>query len=241
MKQEIIYKFERQNLLTQFIGRQWDEDVIKESRKIIVERKAKWCALTGKMPSRDFSIIFTHDVDKKRILGISHSIPNDLLLDNFGNLLCSLINNNGSPGGNPLQTVIDDTGAPQTIYTSGQILAKMFNGNPWGTEIRLGLGNTPPSFGDYGIETPCLNAPESTYFVTGATAGYTPGTGEINMTGTCGAFGAAEIITESVVSFGGIFNSAGVAKNIIMARYVYGTALPVLLGKSATVDNVWSV
>ena len=122
---------------------------------------------------RIFESVVVSVLDRKgRIKGIGLNVPNDLILDNFGLLLASLIR--APVAAVTAFNMTDVTGAVKSFnsYSSGGASAYTFNNSltaaiALGTQLQVGSGTTAPSRGDYCIETAFVTAPESGRFATG--------------------------------------------------------------------------
>lgn len=233
MSQKLI--FEKKNYLEEMVGKTWNNKLRNQADKLMIDSKLKWSLLNQKLPTRDYGILHYHEPGKpygKEVLGITHSIPSDLLVDNYASILACIFNISGTP--NTTNTK-DDTGAAQSIKSSG---ANAWNASAaYGLATRLGLGSTPPTFGDTRIQTFCASAPESNYHATTTTqTGFTVGNGHVNIVDSIGPFGATEVITE-----GGIYMQtqtpiAG-GYTMLCQRVVYAVSLTVPSGTTATLNH----
>lgn len=204
----------------------------------MIDLKIDWCRKLGKLPTRDCEILVRHEPGEaygKEIEGITHSVPYDLMVDNFGYILAMM----HAPSGGSLNGIKDQTGTVQACCVQHQATNEelFLQGN--GLK-QFGSGTNAPTFGDIKIQTALITAPES-----GAVAitsfGYTPGTGVVTIVVTSGAFGAQETVGESVYYNSAFLNLSAVTFSAIISRYVYSAPLTVPIGKAITATTLINI
>lgn len=143
-------------------------------------------------------------------------------LDNFGIFLAGHL---GAPTGGRNVTMIDKTGANQTVKVIGtstnQVWGEVTAGTP--TQfIQVGKGTTPVTRQDIAIESPFTTAPESTRFAT-IPAGYNSGLGKVTFSGTIGATGGSGSVTE-VTKESRIKNTGNLLQDFLYFRDIISPA-----------------
>lgn len=146
--------------LLDYIGKSKTENLSNDLRKYANE-----CNLRKSL-DLPMSICSVLPPDNNEIMSLGMSVPNDLILDNFGHFLAGII------GRATPQTLIDDGGVGRSrIFKQSSTLNMFFQTErafpstslPVGWTFRLGQGSTQPERDDFTIETLLGATPESSY------------------------------------------------------------------------------
>ena len=148
--------------LLDYVGKTATEKILNDAKKFVLENKVKELGFNP----RPNLISLVHTEDKKKILSIGASIPNDLITDQFGILLAQLFR---TPSTTAQQVIslkgtdgvtntfkpywFGDVNAGNTDWAG--MLVQLAGGVSSG--IQIGQGTTLAARTDFDIETPFAN------------------------------------------------------------------------------------
>jgi len=222
-------------LLLDYKGYSFNQKIINDCNKIILENKSK---VLGYLPRpAEISLVTVLDKNKKEILDIGASEPNDLILDVFSNVIIEL-------GGRTNNLVIqqrDTSGVLQNIKGKGSI-QNWYNfaiTTSTGTRIGIGSGLTPPARTDFNLTTPFGVAPESGFTNT-TIGGYNSGLGQVSAGSTIGATGGAGTVNETILlTFW--TDPANIARAFAIAHDLISPAPSFGIGNFVNVVYTWQI
>ena len=147
--------------LLDYIGKSKTEKLSQDLRKYANECNLK------KSISLPMSLVCVLPPLDNEIMGLGMSVPNDLILDNFGFYLAGIIGR-----ATPIN-LIDDSGVARSrIFKQSSTLGMFANTQrdfapnvplTCGWAFKLGSGTTEPERDDFAIETDLPNSPENAY------------------------------------------------------------------------------
>lgn len=224
-----------QKLIQDYKGYTYNKKIVEDMQKIILEAKR-----FSKPPvMAECSIISI--LEKGEIKALGASIPNDLIMDNFGETMKVLSNRIG--GGTTDQASITDiTNSAQTIFLndmnagqSGSTFANRAGSvGTFGVRLQVGSGGTTPTRQDFNIENAFGTSPESLAFNTNP-SGYNSGLGQLTFGNNITAGGAGTI--QEVIAIMNMRNTINVQFKTLIFRDLV-TPVGFIAGQIIAVDWV---
>ena len=196
----------------------------KETLEYLIE-----LAIKGKLkhPNLHETVFQACSNNKGKILDIAINMPNDLILDNFGNFYAAIVRTPVSA--TATFTLNDIAPSAQTVAVYQQYTASILNYTGGGTQLQVGKGTTTPLRTNTSIETAMGTAPESTRFGTGA-GSYA--NGYISFAAAITAGGADTVNETGYFNYG--FNTAGAFKTFMMFHDKLGAGVSFVAGNTLT-------
>ncbi len=225
-----------QQLLQDYKGYSYKQKVINDCHKIVLESKknldppalAECCLVTIQ--------------DKGEIKSLGASVPSDLIMDNFGELL-KVLSYQLITGANESQGLTDITNTPINTFlrdmnagASGfTFLNTASSARSFGVRLQVGSGSTTPTRQDFNIGTAFGTSPEDTPFNTNS-AGYNSVSGQITFGNNLVAGGSGTVAEAIAQLF--IIDTGAVAKTVMIFRDLISPSLGFIMGNTIAVDWV---
>ncbi len=193
-------KIENEEIL-QHIGKTKTQKLQDEITKEYFERYDKKFPLINEVDifHKSLALITITKPNETEIKNIGMSCLNDLLLDNWGNCLNSLLS-----GASANLTNISGVANSGTFWGGSNFFTQALTSaptSPVGTECKVGAGLSTPQRTDFNIETPFGSSPENSFRNTG-NGGWNSGLGQVTIstlispTGGSGSIGEAGLFAE---------------------------------------------
>ncbi len=225
--------------LLDYIGKTKNSKTIDELRKLASELNiGNYCT--------PMSIIDISPLDE--ILQLGMSIPNDLILNNFGLYLAGFIGRIGN-----IATFVDDGGVTRTFNMGTTNQGDSFNCprfNPFpapiilmtcGTRFKLGQGSTLPARSDFKIETDLGSSPEKDLQNT-LEGVFNSSLGKVTAAKAYPAAGGNGDITEiGLFYFMGNRLNSPASSAIMMTHDIISPAVNFVVGQTINVELVWQL
>lgn len=179
--------------LNNYKGYTYKEKLIQDCNKFLIENKAK---TLGYLP-RPCAVSLVSVVENGEVKSIGGSIPEDLILDQFGIIYNAYFR--PSEVGQVNITVTDTGGVDRSIIPRIAFASNGMNkalSQALGTEIQVGQGSTLPARANVDIETVFAGAPESGRVGTGL-GGYNSGLGQVTVSTVISPTSASGTVSES--------------------------------------------
>lgn len=222
---ELSLKELNDNWEKQFLGKIFSKRLESRLIREHTERMLK------EVDRRIFESVVVSVLDKKRrIKGIGLNVHNDLILDNFGLLLASLIRAPVADVTSVSLKDVDGVAKSFNSYSSAGATGQYTFNNALtvscalGTQLQVGSGLTAPARDDYSIETPFATAPENGRF--GSSSG-SYAVGAISFSGSITAGGSG---TVNETGFFGLWMDSGV-QTVMLFHDLLATGVPFVAGQ----------
>ena len=225
-----------QQLIEDYIGYTYKQKVIDDIHKIVLESKK----FLDPIALAECCLITIHD--KGEIKSLGASVPSDLIMDNFGELL-KVLSYQIITGANETQALTDITNSAISVFlrdmNAGQSGFTFLNtasaSRSFGVRLQVGSSGTTPTRQDFNIGTPFGTSPEDTPFNTNV-AGYNSGNGQITFGNNITAGGAGTVAEAIAQLF--IIDTSAVAKVVMIFRDLISPSLAFIAGQTIAVDWV---
>ena len=224
--------------LLKYIGLEMTPKLQEEITTKVFEQKHK--TLGYKPFMSEVSLVYVTDKNSKIIRSIGASDPNDLIVNNFGQIFKGFIGAVANPRTSGIyQTVL--TGRLCRTYggvTAFLTMLWMLNGasaGATGSKVQIGSGITPPARTNINIETPFGIAPENARnnFLVDSVINF--GLARITNTRTIGATGAGGTVNETCL-FMVANGTSGGAEDCLIFRDAISPPAIFALGQNVTVS-----
>ena len=220
----------------QFVGKDRNrEQVINDIYKAA---KDAWNDKLGYIPMKPMALITVHNPHSSIVESIGFSEPDDLLLDNFGVFLSSIIT-----GADSSKNLVDDSGIVRTLDWVGDNNHDYYASRDIGGTIRstgsymqVGRGGVIAR-SDFTVTDPFVVAPESNVFTTGS-GGWISGNQQVVINGLLNNVTTSDVIGECGLFCLWHIQSANTFRFMI-SHDVAGAAFS--SGQNVNVTYTWSI
>ena len=223
------------DFLENYVGFTAKQSVLDEIHKSLLQERAKVLGYENKVIP--IATVRIEDPKSKEILSIGASIPNDLITDNWGELLAAIHG--------PFTTARTFSGL-NDVGNGGPFTIRVWraaSGNSWDrnfrTQIQVGSGSSPVARTDFNIETAFGSGIESTR-VPSNSGGYNATLGQVKVSANISPTTGGGTVTESCM-FWDITDDASILRTYLMSHDLIAPGVVFLAGQSIVPEYTYQL